>query len=419
MSAEKFVRAAAKPIVSIVILDLFGARGGVGRCTREILRELKAECVPTMLCGQSHIVDSFGEDQQPSQNFHFENLEKPAFSLKSLRIKLASKCKLRFTRLADLLLQETVKAAYVWESCLPMPILVNYPQVIAPPSSHKDFCVFIHDLNWRFYPGNFQDPGLADRNCRGWVERASKVITNSECTRDEVIEHYQCAPEKVVAAPLSPFGEKISQGFDASRYLASLGLIAGHFYLFPGVWGLHKGHDALTDAIEMSQGADPVAVTCGMPSNGIIGSTAAVAARRNSLASRWDRLIAQKKLVVVGGVSEPEMQALRAGCRAYVLPSRYEGFGFPLIEAIYHHRPALVSDIQAHREILNRYPQYKLAALFPAGSAGALTVELDRCSHEEVQMPADWQKKIEATWSWKNTVQRILSTLTSAAVLRQ
>ena len=405
--------------MSVIILDLFGASGGVGRCTREILRKLKAERVPTMLCGQSHVVDSFRDDQQASLNFRFENLEKPALSLKSLRIKLASKYKSRFTRLADLLLQETMKAAYVRESCLPTPILVNYPQMISPPATPRNFCVFLHDLNWRLYPGNFKDPGQTDRNCRGWVERASKVITNSEHTRDEVIEHYQCASDKVVAAPLSPFGERIFQDFDASKYLASLGLVAGHFYLFPGVWGLHKGHDALTDAIEMSQSAGPVVVTCGMPLDRITGSTAAVAAKRNSLASRWDKLIAEKKLVVVGGVSEPEMQALRAGCRAYVLPSQYEGFGFPLIEAIYHHRPALVSDIKAHREILNRYPQYKLATLFPPDSAGALTMELNRFSHEGVQMPADWQKKIEATWSWKNTIQRILSTLTSAAVLRQ
>ena len=225
---------------------------------------------------------------------------------------------------------------------------------------------------------------------------------------------YKCASDKVVAAPLAPFGETVNEGFDASQYLGRSGLRAGHFYLFPGVWGLHKGHDTLTDAIEMSESRDPVVVTCGKPLDGIAGSTEAVAAMRRSLAARWEKLMAAKKLVVVGSVPEFEMQALRAGCRGYVLPSQYEGFGFPLVEAIYHHRPAIVSDIEAHQEILNRYSQYKLATLFSPFSPSGLAAALNGVSPERVQSSTDWARKIEATWSWENTVQRILSTLGAA-----
>jgi glycosyltransferase involved in cell wall biosynthesis len=397
--------------VSVAILDLFGDSGGVGRCTREILRQLAAERVPTVLCGQSHVVDSFKASQPASPNLSFKNLEQPRISLRSFRIKFAGRDQSHSSRLANLLLEGTVKAAGAVNASLPAPILVNYPQVIAPPSRHTDFCIFLHDLNWRFYPGNFHDPDLTDRNCRGWVERASKVITNSECTRDEVIEHCRCASAKVIAAPLAPFLAGVSPGFDAAKYLASVGVVADRFYLFPGVWGLHKGHDILTQALETSQGADPVVVTCGKPLNGTAGSPEPLAALRISLAGRWEKLIAQKKLVVVGGVSELEMQALRTGCRAYVLPSQYEGFGFPLVEAIYHHRPAIVSDIKAHKEILNRYPQYRLAALFPPDSGAVLAMELSRAAGEPAPAPKAWQKNIEATWSWKNTVQKIQSAL--------
>jgi glycosyltransferase involved in cell wall biosynthesis len=396
-----------------VILDLFGGSGGVGRCTREILRQLGAAGVPAILCGQSHVVDSFKDDLQIMPQLRLANLEHPKFSLKSLKIKLAGRCDSRSYRLAHVLLRETMKAARAGADGPPLPVLVNYPQVIAPPTGDEEFCVFLHDLNWRYYPGNFPDPELTNRNCRGWVERASKVITNSECTRDEVIEQYGCAPDKVLAAPLAPFAQRISDGFDAAKYLTSLGLMTGRFDLFPGVWGLHKGHKTLTGAIEIFQGTYPVVVTCGMPLAGINDSTKAVAALRRSLALRWDKLIGQKKLIVVGGVSEFQMQALRSGCRAYVLPAQYEGFGFPLAEAVYHHRPALVSDIKAHREILNRYPQYKLAKLFPASSSSALAAKLDSLDSGPLPATSDWQKGIEATWSWKNTVQVILSALSA------
>lgn len=394
-----------------MILDLFGGSGGVGRCTREILRQLEAESVPTLLGGQSHVVDSFKDHLQTMPHLRLANLERPKLSLKSLKIKFASRSAAGSCRLANVLLEETAKSARAGDNRFCAPIFVIYPQMIAPPMRHPEFCVFIHDLNWRLYPGNFSDPELTDRNCRGWVERAVKVIANSHCTRDEIIERYQCPPEKVLAAPLAPFQQHIPQEFDATKYLAGLELSAGRFDLFPGVWGLHKGHATLTEAIELSQSAYPVVVTCGLPLQGINGSTQAVAALRSALAPRWDKLISEKKLVVLSGLPEPEMQALRAGCRAYVLPAQYEGYGFPLAEAVYHHRPAIVSDIKAHREILSRYPQYTLAKVFPSDSSQALAEKLKQIDTPQPTTPHDWQKNIEATWSWKNTTQVILSAL--------
>ncbi len=126
------------------------------------------------------------------------------------------------------------------------------------------------------------------------------------------------AVDKTVAAPLAPFDGGVSNDAGSSKFLADLGLVPSRFYLFPGVWGLHKGHDVLTEAIEAAPAADPVVVTCGMSREGINGSPKAVAALRNSLADRWDKLIESKKLVVVVGVSEAKMQALRNGCRARV-----------------------------------------------------------------------------------------------------
>ncbi len=187
-----------------VIVDLFGASGGVGRCTYEILQQMEADEVPAVLVGQSHVVDSFRERLPAMQHLSMVNLEHPKFSLKSLKIKQAARNAAGSPRLADTLLLEARKAVR-GQSATSAPILVNYPQIAAPPTVRSEFSILIHDLNWRLYPGNFPDPDLIDRNCRGWVDRAVKVIANSECTRDEIIERYACAPNKVMAAPLAPF----------------------------------------------------------------------------------------------------------------------------------------------------------------------------------------------------------------------
>jgi glycosyltransferase involved in cell wall biosynthesis len=102
------------------------------------------------------------------------------------------------------------------------------------------------------------------------------------------------------------------------------------------------------------------------------------------------------------------MQILRLNCKAFMLPSQFEGFGLPLVEAIYHHRPAIVSAIPPHRETLDRYPQYRLATLFPPASAEALAAALNQSPAESSPMPAGWRKGVEKTWSWADTVGRIL-----------
>jgi len=395
--------------VKALFLDLFGASGGVGRCSREIFQQLERDGISAVLCGQSHVVDSFRDRLPAMSHLQMINLERPKISLKSLKIKFASRHAGQSPRLANTLLSESIKAA---QNGRPLSTaLVTFPQMIAPPDINAKYCVFIHDLNWRLYPGNFSDPGLIDHNCRGWVDRATKVIANSRCTRDEVIAQYGCAPEKVIAAPLAPFHETASVEFDSTGYLTGLGLKSGQYYLFPGVWGLHKGHETLTEAIEKSAGTSPVVVTCGMPLAGIQTTGESLAEFRRSLAARWDKLIAERRLVVLHNLPEAEMQALRINCRAYVIPARYEGFGFPMAEAVYHHRPAIVSDIPAHREILQRYPQYQLATVVPAGSSSTLAVELDRPFREPPPTPVNWHQDIDNTWSWKQTTQKLLSAM--------
>lgn len=56
-------------------------------------------------------------------------------------------------------------------------------------------------------------------------------------------------------------------------------------------------------------------------------------------------------LTVLGEVSEAELAWLYEHARLLVFPSRYEGFGFPLVEAFAHGLPVIASDIPALREV--------------------------------------------------------------------
>ena len=58
-----------------------------------------------------------------------------------------------------------------------------------------------------------------------------------------------------------------------------------------------------------------------------------------------------------GGVLRDGMAALYAGARVVVYPSVYEGFGFPILDALAHRRPILVRDLPPYDEIAAGLPE--------------------------------------------------------------
>ncbi len=61
--------------------------------------------------------------------------------------------------------------------------------------------------------------------------------------------------------------------------------------------------------------------------------------------------------VASGGLSPDGVAALYAAARVVVYPSLYEGFGFPLLDALAHRRPILVRDLPPYDEIIAGLPE--------------------------------------------------------------
>jgi alpha-1,3-rhamnosyl/mannosyltransferase len=64
---------------------------------------------------------------------------------------------------------------------------------------------------------------------------------------------------------------------------------------------------------------------------------------------------------------------LYAGASAFVFPSRYEGFGLPVLEAMSYGAPVISSDAAAVKEVSG-----DAALIFPAGDAAALATAIER-----------------------------------------
>ncbi|PJJ72190.1 glycosyltransferase involved in cell wall biosynthesis [Diaminobutyricimonas aerilata] len=121
-----------------------------------------------------------------------------------------------------------------------------------------------------------------------------------------------------------------------------------------------------------------------------------------------DRLLAlapEARIVVHDGVTDDEYRALLARATALVSASRDEGFGIPLVEAMGHGTPVVVTDIPIFREIGG-----SAAAFFPAGDAHALAARIR-------ELDADWPARSAASraraefYDWDRSADILLDVL--------
>jgi glycosyltransferase involved in cell wall biosynthesis len=182
--------------------------------------------------------------------------------------------------------------------------------------------VTIHDLHFERDPSVM---GLVDRVTFKTVvpravRRADRVLAVSERTKRDLVELYDVEPDKVTVTP---------HGVDAA--------------FSPGD-GTHDGFLLFVGAVQARK--DPLAA---LAAANAVGLPLVVAGPEKEPALA--RELRARGADVRGWVEKPELAELYRRAAAVVLPSRYEGFGVPVLEAMASGTPVVLSDDAALREV--------------------------------------------------------------------
>jgi glycosyltransferase involved in cell wall biosynthesis len=179
------------------------------------------------------------------------------------------------------------------------------------------------DVQHLVHPGNF---GLFDRTFRPRVyprslARAAHVIAISEFTRRMLVERCGVPPAKVTAVP---FGIEPSPA--AGGPPAPSGLVAGPYLYYPAATWPHKDHRTLLRSF------------AALRRRGDLEGTLVLTGEQTALWRRELRPLAERlgigaEVVHLGFVPYAEVRRLMAGAAAVVFPTRFEGFGLPVLEA--------------------------------------------------------------------------------------
>jgi alpha-1,3-rhamnosyl/mannosyltransferase len=227
------------------------------------------------------------------------------------------------------------------------PRLAHFQYVI-PPLYQGPAVVTVHDIAFDRMPHLMgHRDGIAFRSLvPRSMRRAERVLTVSEWTRADIVDRYGLEPERVVVTGggLDPAFGHTGGRPDRPPYL-----------LFVGALQPRKGPVVALEALARLP-SELHLVMVGPAKRGLDEVRRAI-----------DRLGLRSRVELTGYVSQKELAGLYRGAACMLFPSRYEGFGLPVLEAMASGTPVVATTAGAIPEVAGR-----AAVLVAPGDAEAL-----------------------------------------------
>ena len=263
------------------------------------------------------------------------------------------------------------------------PAIVHFQHVVAPGYGGRAV-VTIHDLSFERDPSlmGFRDRFFFRTMVPRSVRRADRVIAVSERTKQDLVERYGVADDTVSV---------VSNGVDDGFTPDGPARDGPPYLLFVGA--LHARKDPLGAIEALSLADSDLRLVLVGPDKG-----AATEARRLVA-----RLGLDHRVEFAGHVEKPALAALYRGAKALVFPSRYEGFGLPVLEAMASGTPVVATSAGAIPEVAG-----DAAVLVEPGDAVALAGGIERALADRERLVRAGLERARL-FSWTETAQRTLA----------
>jgi len=223
------------------------------------------------------------------------------------------------------------------------------------PALHPGLATFpvIHDLSYRLAKGSHSRKYSFFLGLHAALARhfATAIVTVSESVRADLIKELRVPPERILVVPNA--GSRLEEHEPhpvpglKPPYFLMVGVTNPRKDL-PTALAAHNRLRAKHPGIRLAVTGDAELISAGLaavPAEGVLN---------------------------LGFVDEGTLRALYAGAAGLAFPSRHEGFGIPLIDAVEAGCPVLCSDIPVFREVMEGG-----AFFFPPGDAAALAQAME------------------------------------------
>lgn len=266
--------------------------------------------------------------------------------------------------------------------------------------------VTIHDLAFKYFPDNF--PAGDSQKLNYFTDYAiynsDKIISVSESTKQDILKFFpKIPPEKIMV---------IHHGFDSDIFSLPRDIgkeseikkrlsITGDYLLYVGAIQPRKNLIVLIEAFELLKKDNPSLQLI------LVGERA----------WKWDKIIAKagqspykKDIVMPGRLKFDDLGHIMRGALVFILPSIYEGFGIPVLEAFASGIPVILAENSSLMEVGGKAAKY-FKTNEPADLAAKIRpVLLNKALGEDLVIKGFEQIK---NFSWEKCAKETLDYLKS------
>jgi glycosyltransferase involved in cell wall biosynthesis len=263
------------------------------------------------------------------------------------------------------------------------PRLAHFQHAV-PPRCPCPAVVTVHDLSFERHPelmgrrDRFVFRTMVPRS----VRQAARVLAVSEWTKRDLVEHYGIPAEKVIVTP---------NGVDPVFTPGASADGTPPYALFVGT--LQPRKDPLTALEAVALVDDELRLVLVGPDKGLGGE-----ARRTA-----SRLGLNGRVEFAGHVEKQELAELYRGAACLVFPSRYEGFGLPVVEAMASGTPVVAAASGSIPEVAG-----DAAVLVEPGDPVALAGGIERALADRERLVSAGLEQARR-YSWTETARRTLA----------
>ncbi|MBO0744453.1 MAG: glycosyltransferase family 4 protein [Candidatus Dormibacteraeota bacterium] len=273
------------------------------------------------------------------------------------------------------------------------PDLVFAPAHVVPFLSPARTVTIVHDLAFERFPEAYSARDLRYlRLTTRWAERRCRLlITPSEATRQDLLQLHRVDPVRVVTVHPGG-GERVPElGADeVDRRLWALG-VERPYILQVGRVEPKKRPQLALRAVERLAGLRLV----------LAGATP-----DPELAALLE---SSPACTLLGRVTDADREALYQAAAAVVMPSIYEGFGFPLLEAMRRGAPVVATAVSSLPEIGGDAAYY----LEDAADAASFAATLARAMEDRPQLAIRGRARA-ARFTWERCTGGVAEVLRAA-----
>lgn len=278
--------------------------------------------------------------------------------------------------------------------------LTHFFNYIVPPGVKGRTVVTVHDMVYKAFPETVRGRTrhMLDMGLVPSMQRADRIVTDSEFSRSEIIKYYPEFAEKLRVVPCGVDGERFHPVTDAEqlRQVRERYGVGATYFLYLGTLEPRKNLERLLEAYAVyAKNTDTPAQLVLAGGKGWL---------YDGIFEKVKSLGLAEYVIFTQYIAQEDMCALMSGALAFVFPSLYEGFGMPPLEAMACGTPVLVSDAASLPEVTG-----SCAVIVKPDSTDAIAEGLCRLHADEPlrrQLSKDGLERAKG-FSWERSAEML------------